>query len=56
MVWGISTTSLIKSLRMCVMCADGKATGVDGTRTQVAAGCFHFFTVLVRLAAVRELH
>lgn len=41
---------------MCVMCADGEATGMDGTQAQVAAGRSHFCTMLTRLAAVCELH
>lgn len=55
-VGNISTTSLIKSLCVCVMCPDGKAKGVDNTQAQVVTGCAHFCTVLVRLAAVHELH
>lgn len=55
-VGNISTTSLIKSLCVCVMCPDGKAKGVDNTQAQVVTGCAHLCTVLVRLAAVHELH
>lgn len=57
MLWfeGISTTNLIKSLCMCVMCPDGKATGVDDTQAQVATGCSHFSVVFVILATVCEL-
>lgn len=49
----ISTTSFIISL---CMRPDGKATGVDNTQAQVATRCSHFCAVLVRLAAVHELH
>lgn len=55
MVRGISKTGLVKSLCMCVMCPDGKATGMDGTQVQVAAGCSHFSPMLVRLGPVHEL-